>query len=240
VATSRRHTTEIENRVQSYRYHMGDQFPTVASDALDDGPWELRSRSEDTVFRTPTATVEGHTLVYDDADLRTALERAGVADRLDPGGGGTLVDVDADDAGGFWRFFFATALTFRPPLAPGIGPASMRGPVVRESRESFLDDLRARGFEGVERGRKQRVRTDTGDRATLTKVTATYPLGEARLDVEGWLAVWSRGGSFRIAGGAYPTRGLDTLLADLPEDERPETDPGRYRDELLTLIRAVE
>ncbi len=219
---------------------MADRYPVVDSDALGRGSWELRSRGEDTVFQTPTAAVNGHTLVYDDADLRAALDRAGVGERLDPGGEGTLVDVDADDAGGFWRFFFATALSFRPPLAPGIGPASMRGPIVRESRESFLDDLRARGFETVERGRKQRVRTDTGDRATLTKVTATYPMDGERLDVEGWIAVWTRGGSFRIAGGAYPTRGLDALLADCPEDERPEVDPGRYRDDLLDLLRAVE
>ncbi|SDF27811.1 hypothetical protein [Halorientalis regularis] len=219
---------------------MTDQYPTVGSDALERGPWELRGRSEDTVFQTPTATVRGHTLVYDDADLRAALDQAGVADSLDPGGEGTLVDVADDDTGGFWRFFFATALSFRPPLAPGIGPASMRGPVVRESRESLLDDLRSRGFERVEAGRRQRVRTDTGDRATLTKVTATYPLDRGQLDVEGWIAVWSRGGSFRIAGGAYPTRGLATLLDGLPEDERPEIDPGRYRDDLLGLIRAVE
>ncbi|RXK50393.1 hypothetical protein [Halorientalis pallida] len=219
---------------------MADQFPTVDAATLERGPWELRSRSEDTVFRTPTATVRGHTLVYDDADLRTALERAGVGDHLDPGGEGTLVDVADDDTGGFCRFFFATALSFRPPLAPGIGPASMRGPIVRESRESFLDDLRTRGFESVERGRRQRVRTDTGDRATLTKVTAAYPLDGGRLDVEGWIAVWSRGGSFRIAGGAYPTRGLADLLDTLPEDGRPQIDPGNYRDDLLGLIRAVE
>lgn len=219
---------------------MTDQYPTVGSDALADGPWELRSRSEDTVFQTPTAAVRGHTLVYDDDNLRAALEQAGVLERLDPGGGGTLVDVDADDTGGFWRFFFATALSFRPPLAPGIGPASMRGPVVRESRESFLDDLRTRGFDSVDSGRRQRVRTDTGEKATLTKVTATYPLDGDPLDVEGWIAVWSRSGSFRIAGGAYPTRGLDGLLTELPEDERPGIGPGRYRDELLTLLRSVE
>jgi hypothetical protein len=219
---------------------MTDQYPAVDAAALERGPWELRSRSEDAVFRTPTATVRGHTLVYDDADLRAALDRAGVADHLDPGGEGTLVDVAADDTGGFWRFFFATALSFRPPLAPGIGPASMRGPVVRESRESFLEDLRTRGFENVDSGRRQRVRTDTGDRATLTKVTASYPLDGARLDVEGWIAVWSRGGSFRIAGGVYPTRGLADLLDSLSDAERPEIDPGRYRDDLLGLIRSVE
>lgn len=232
--------TETGNRQQPYQSRMADQYPTVSSDALEDGPWELRSRTEDTVFRTPTAAVVGHTVVYDDADLRAALDRAGVADRLDPGGEGTLVDVDADDTGGFWRFFFATALTFRPPLAPGFGPAAMRGVVVREARKSFVEDLRTRGFTGVAAGPKQRVRTDTGDRATLTKVTATYPLDVTELDVEGWIAVWSRGGSFRIAGGAYPVGGLEALLADCPADERPASGSGGYRDDLLALIRAVE
>ncbi|WP_254280060.1 hypothetical protein [Haloarcula marina] len=116
--------------------------------------------------------------------------------------------------------------------------------VVTEARRSFVDDLEARGFEEVERGRSQRVRTDAGDRARLAKVTATYPFGadapNDALDVEGWLGVWSHGGSFRIAGGAYPVRGVDALLAEGASGKRPETSPNEFRSELLDLIRAVE
>lgn len=220
---------------------MPGDFPAIAGDRLEEGDWEERARTESTVFRTPTASVVGHTVLYDDATLRTALE--GVDNLLQPdsdSSGSRMIDTG--DSGGFWRFFFATALSFRPPLAPGIGPASMRPVVVSEARRSFEDDMRARGFEDVDRGRSQRVRTRAGDRASLNKLTARYPFEDAptdALDVEGWLGVWSTGGTFRIAGGCYPTSGLDALLGAV-EGERPEIDPSGYRDELLGLIRAVQ
>ncbi|MFC6756118.1 hypothetical protein ACFQER_04650 [Halomicroarcula sp. GCM10025894] len=86
--------------------------------------------------------------------------------------------------------------------------------VVTEARRTFTDDLEARGFRDVERGRSQRVRTESGDRARLAKVTASYPLesdAADRLEIEGWLGVW-HGSGFRIAGGAYPVDGLEGLL----------------------------
>lgn len=221
---------------------MTDRYPDIASDRVTDGPWEVVERSEDTVFRTPMATVTGHTVVYEDTALRDALTAAETGDAVGAteAGGDHLVSLDRDDGPGIQRFLFATRLSFSPGLPPGVGPASMRPTVVTEARRSFADDLRARGFEDVDLGRSQRFRTDTGDRARLTKITATVPLtGGDSVDVEAWLAVWTRGGSFRIAGGAYPVRGLDALLDSLPADERPETNPGAYRDELLDLIRAV-
>jgi len=224
---------------------MADGYPTVPADRLDDDGWTRRARTEETLFRTPTAKVVGRTLVYDDAALRDALAAAGASAFLTAGSGADAGNrlVDTGEDGDYWRFFFATSLTFRPPLAPGIGPASMLPTVRREARSAFTDDLEARGFVDVDTGRGQRVRTDAGDRARLKKVTARLPLGPdapaEALDVEGWLAVWTTGGQFRIAGGAYPVRGLDALLASLPEDDRPSIDPTTYRDELLALVRAV-
>ena len=222
---------------------MGDGYPTVPDERLAAGGWEERVRAESTVFQTPASRIVGRTVLYDDRALRNALDSAGFGDllsgRAEPGGRRL---VETGDDGGHWRFFFATALSFRPPLAPGIGPASMLPTVVTEARRSFTDDLEARGFRDVERGRSQRVRTDSGERARLAKVTATYPLeadAADRLDVEGWIGVW-HGSGFRIAGGAYPVDGLDALLAAIPDDERPATDPNGFRSELLNLIRAVE
>lgn len=222
---------------------MADGYPTVPEQRLAEGGWEERVRTESTVFQTPTSRIVGRTVLYDDSELRDALEAAGFGDLLagSAASGGRRL-VDTGESGGYWRFFFATALSFRPPLAPGIGPASMLPTVVTEARRTFTDDLEARGFESVERGRGQRVRTDDGERARLGKVTATYPLGTAAvetLEIEGWIGVW-HGDGFRIAGGAYPVRGLDELLADLPDDQRPVTDPNGGRSELLDLIRAVE
>lgn len=224
---------------------MPDGYPTVPEDRLDAGDWERRTRTEETLFRTPTAEVVGRTLVYDDAALRRALDAVDASrfPTVATGGGSGDRLVDTGEDGDYWRFFFATALTFRPPLAPGIGPASMLPTVQAEAQSAFTDDLEARGFVDVDTGRGQRVRTDAGDRARLRKVTARLPLDADApadaLDVEGWLAVWTTGGAFRIAGGAYPVRGLDALLEPLSADERPPTDPTTYRDDLLALVRAV-
>ena len=221
---------------------MTDGYPEVPESDLDAGGWQQQTRSEETVFKTPTSSIVGKTVLYGDSELQAALESVGAGDLLTDDGDAEGRMVDTGEGASYWRFFFATALSFRPPLAPGIGPASMRPTVVSEARRSFEDDLEARGFVDVERGRSQRVRTNSGDRASLVKFTATYPLEDTAtdaLDIEGWLAVWSTGGSFRIAGGAYPIWGLEDLLADVPAEERPETSPQGYRDELLKLIRAV-
>ncbi|QSG07388.1 hypothetical protein [Halapricum desulfuricans] len=218
---------------------MSDAFPEIASDGFEDSDWEQRARTESTVFNTPTASIVGHTVLYGDATLRTALGDA--RGSLSDGDDSADRMIDTGDGGGFWRFFFATALSFRPPLAPGLGTASMRPTVVSEARRSFEDDMRARGFEDVDRGRGQRARTRSGERVSLTKLTARHPLEDGpidALDIEGWLGVWSTGGSFRIAGGCYPIGGLETLL-DPADGEHPVTDPSEYRDELLELIRSV-
>lgn len=221
---------------------MADGYPEVPEAKLEAGGWKRQVRTEEAVFETPAASVIGSTLLYEDAALREALDTVGAAGLLETDGDSGSLLIDTGEADGYWRFFFATALSFRPPLAPGIGPASIRPTVAAEARRSFETDLQARGFENVDRGRRQRVRTESGDRAGLWKVTASYPFEDAptdALDVEGWLAVWTTGGSFRIAGGAYPIRGLLELLGELDPDERPGVDPGGYREELLELIRAV-
>ncbi len=177
--------------------------------------------------------VVGHTRLYEDTDLRAAIRETTGIDRR-------------------WRFFFATRLEFAPPLAPGIGPAMLYGTVSAEAKREFATDLGRRDFEDVSRRRGERVRTETGDRASLTKYSAQYrldledggetprakePGGRGTLPVVGWLAVWIRDGEFRLAGGAYPDRPLADVL-DI-EDDRLETGSTAYRDELLDLIRAV-
>ena len=212
--------------------------PSVPDDRLDG--WTMVEETTETLFALPTMRVRGHTLVYEDGPLREALRAAD--DTLDMP----------------WRFFFATRLAFRPPLAPGIGTASILPTVTAELRRSFAADLEDRGFRAVERGRNQRMRTDAGDRARLTKYTARYAVehhdeydeghrddgddgdhGDDAHDIaiEGWVAVWTRRSGFRIAGGAYPTQGFAELCESAGVD--PD-DPNAYREELLGLLRAVE
>jgi hypothetical protein len=206
--------------------------PSVPDDRLDG--WTMVEETTETLFALPTMRVRGRTLVYEDGPLREALRAA-------------------DDAFDMpWRFFFATRLAFRPPLAPGIGPLSVLPSVASELRRSFASDLEDRGFRAVERGRNQRMRTDTGDRARLTKYTARYAVerdhrkGDGHrndgdddhdIAIEGWVAVWTRRGGFRIAGGAYPTQGFAALCESAGVDPG---DPNAYREELLGLLRAVE
>ncbi|WP_255150736.1 hypothetical protein [Halorarius halobius] len=187
--------------------------PTVPSDRLEQGGWELRDDLVETVFQLPTATVTGHTLLYEDSGLREQVREATGLDRP-------------------WRFFFATALAFQPSLAPGIAPL-ISSTVAREARKEFATDLEERGFRNVERGRTERVRID-GNRARLTTYRATYPVeaddAETELQVTGHLAVWN-GDGYRLAGGVYPEAGLD--------DVTDGVDASAYREELLDLIRSV-
>lgn len=219
---------------------MDEGYPDVPPEAIPEG-WECRGRSEDALFDAGPASVIGRTLLYADVTIGTALDAAGRGNLLAASGGGEegngrLVGIDT-----IAPFGFATALSVRPPLAAGLGPAAVF-PVVRtEAIRAFGDDLRSRGFEGVERDSHDRIRTDAGDRTRLTKYTGTYQFGAdapvETLRVEGWLGVWTREDAFRLAGGAYPTAGLDELLGEHGTDL--STDPSRFREALVGLIRAV-
>jgi hypothetical protein len=214
-------------------------MPSVPDERLADS-WTLVEESSETRFELPTMRVVGHTRLYEDTELREAIREQTGIDRR-------------------WRFFFATRLEFAPPLAPGIGPAMLYGSVSTEAKREFATDLEKRGFENVSRTRGGQVRTETGDRAALTKYGTRYrldlgndegnaaasnvptrdegPSGTQTLPVTGWLAIWIRRGEFRLAGGAYPDRPLAEVL-DIA-DGRLDAGSTTYRDELLDLIRAV-
>ncbi|WP_257298716.1 hypothetical protein [Haloarchaeobius sp. FL176] len=199
-------------------------YPALAPDG--DG-WRLSDESTEVVFDLATVRVLGATRLYEDADLRAAVREA--------------TDGALDQP---WRFCFATQLSFQPPLTPGLGPASLYPTVASSARRQFAEDLRERGFRNVERGRHDRLRTDSGARARLTRYEATFPMAdafagdgdrpaEAEVAVEGWLSVWVADGQFRLAGGAYPTDGLDAVAPGVADD------PGTYRNELLSVLRSA-
>jgi hypothetical protein len=203
---------------------MSSSYPALAPDG--DG-WRLTDESTEVVFDLATVRVLGATRLYEDADLRAAVCEA--------------TDGALDQP---WRFCFATQLSFRPPLTPGVGPASLYPTVVSSARRQFADDLRERGFRNVERHRSERMRTETGARARLTRYEAAFPLPNAldgvsdrpddgAVAVEGWLSVWLADGQFRLAGGAYPTGGLDAVAPGVVDD------PGTYRNELLSVLRSA-
>ena len=188
--------------------------PPVPRPRLDSEGWSLVEDEVETLFSLSTARVEGRTQVFEDTALRAAVREATGVDHM-------------------WRFFFATRVTFSPPLAAGLAPL-VRSRVASEARSSFADDLLARGFEKVAKGDAKRARVRSGARAEFTPFKARYRLDDRSLDTEGFLAVWFDDG-FVIAGGAYPAD-LETVLNEaLVEASDAET----YREELLDLIREV-
>jgi hypothetical protein len=104
--------------------------------------------------------------------------------------------------------------------------------VASEAKRTFAEDLRERGFRSVERGRRERARSADGDRIRLQEFTASLRLDQpgVAVDTTGWLGVWTVGGEFRIAGGAYPD--LQGLEVDGPA-------PADCRRELFELLRSV-
>ncbi|MEF8851021.1 MAG: hypothetical protein V5A28_01195 [Haloarculaceae archaeon] len=195
--------------------------PPVPTDRLTD--WERTEATVDRLFGVEGADVRGHTVVYEDRRLREAVRHATGLDRS-------------------WRFFFATRLGFRPPLAPGTHVVIL--PTVRsEAVRSFCRDLEDRGVGDVERGRTERVRTGSGKRVRLRQVTGTVPWPEPvdggfedPVRVEGWVGIWYDG-DFFVAGGAYPRTSLARALD--AGDDRLALSPSAARDELLELVRGV-
>ncbi|MFB6082889.1 MAG: hypothetical protein ABEJ94_01425 [Halorientalis sp.] len=196
----------------------GDGTPRVPEDNLDG--WTVTDRSSETVFELPVARVVGHTAVYDDENLRSTVSSltGGTVDRM-------------------WRFFFATRLEFTPALPPTVGPAAVFSTVRTQANSVFRDRLRDRGFDGVSKAGHDRIRVETGDRASLQAYEATIETSVVDVPVEGYLAVWSNRGEFRLAGGAYPAASLSDLLGiSIPSID---IDPDSFREELLTLVRSV-
>lgn len=199
-----------------------ERFPTVPEDRLATGGWTRTDETVETVFRLPGTSVEGATVVYGDEQARAAArEHAGI-------------DLP-------WRFFFATKLTFSPPLSGSVGPTMILPTVRSEANQTFKSELRDRGFESISRGRRERVRIGTGDRARLVQYRAELPLPEheTTLPVAGWVGVW-HGDGFRIGAGAYPERPIVEILEIDGAPEVLTRTREQYRDELLALIRAIQ
>lgn len=194
-----------------------DPFPTIHADRLDRDGWILDERTSERLFSLPVVRVEGHTLLYEHPDPGIGAEGTSRANGTNGAGG----------AGPPLRFFFATRLVFEPPLS-GLASTSLLPMVRSRATRAFVDDLENRGLEDVTRKGDRRIRTDADERVRLTRYTARIDLDGTSADLEAWCGVRLHEGSFRVAGGAFPTAGIDGL------------DPEGYREELFALIRAVE
>mgnify|MGYP000029453257 CR=1 FL=1 len=195
-------------------------YPTVPRDDLAAGGWSLRDRREEVRAEVAGFTVRAFERRYEDDTLRADVREAGGPDHL-------------------WRLFYATRLSFTPPLPPGFGPAMALPKVRAAAREEFAEQLREEGLVDVETGEDERFEVASGTRAKLTRYDAVLPVatddGECRVPMEGWLASW-HDRAMLLAGGLYPA----VELADILNVPDPGDDPGTSREELRSLMRRVE
>lgn len=156
--------------------------PTIPSDLLHG--WEQTDTEISRLFDLGIAHVDGHTVVYEDEQLRATIEaKTGTTDLS--------------------RLFFATRIQFVPSLPPGASQL-IKPRVVREVTTAVADRFREVGFTNISTGDQKRLKTDSGSQATLIPYDAAYEWSYATVPVKGFAGVWSNNG-FRIAGGAYPT-----------------------------------
>jgi hypothetical protein len=194
--------------------------------------WRLVDATVETPFDVGAVTVTAHTVVFEDVRLREAVaERADVDVDVDADASGTEEGAEPDR---LWRFAFATRLRLRPRARSSAALTSL---VTNRARSGFVDRLRDRGFEAVSRRETRRFRVGDAD-AALAAYDAVARVGDVRLAVDGWVAVWPDGDGFLMAGGAYPTAVRD-------DGGDPETaaalaerlSPTAFREELFDLIR---
>ncbi|WP_135664391.1 hypothetical protein [Halorhabdus rudnickae] len=197
-----------------------EEYPTVPLDRLKADGWSLRDCREEVRAEVAGFTVRAFERRYEDDSLRADVRDAGGPDHL-------------------WRLFYATRLSFTPPLPPGFGPAMALPKVRSAAREEFAEQLRDEGLVDIEESGDERLEVASGTRAKLTRYDATLPVetgdGEGVVPMEGWIASW-HDEAMLLAGGLYPTVALADAL-DVPD---LGYDPEASREELQSLIRGVE
>jgi hypothetical protein len=199
---------------------MADPDYPHVPDAKLDG-WDLAEESVETVFQLPAARVVGATKQYEDGRLRTAVR-----------------DVTDGGVDHRWRFFAATRLGFDPMLPPGTIPSMILPTMRSEAKKTFKKRLGSRGVKDIERGRRERVRVRSGNRARLTRYDGVDPIAGG-VPVTGWVGVWNDGTDFFVVTGGYPSRPLsDVLDTDETGDGLART-ASESQGELLDLLRDV-
>ncbi|MGM0399280.1 MAG: hypothetical protein ACQEQY_09845 [Halobacteriota archaeon] len=226
--------------------------PVVPTDRLEAGGWTLQDESEETVFEESygpvTIEAKSHSLVYSDEALRETIKEK------------TLGRVD-----GAMAMFAATRIDFSPNLADLPGSVATDQIVDRSetaARSQFATQMENAGLENVGQVDTGSLTVDTGVDARLTTFEAEFPfdgvsvpvtddrsisLTGSPIDVAGDLAVWSHDGSVLVAGGAYPATNVNETVTEelsaaitVTVDVDLGLEPDRYREEVRSLVRAVE
>ncbi|WP_049985369.1 hypothetical protein [Halobellus rufus] len=186
--------------------------------------WELVSEELTTPFDVRVVTVTANTRIYEDVDLRERLAE--------------VADADAT-----WRFVFASRLRIRPAKSPSGGLSRL---VADRANSRFVEILRERGFESIDRADRHRLdlgagrsggvestdgeRPQNGATTEATRYRARVRLDDRSAPVEAYFAAWPVGdGEFLLGGGAYPL--------SLPGPT--SFDPEDAREELFSMLRSI-
>jgi hypothetical protein len=226
--------------------------PDVPEDRLQSGGWtQVDDVTEDPAYEREvgpaTFTASSRTLLYEDTQLRTAIE-----------------DKTLGQASAQFATFFATRVTFDPDvtsLPAGAGRQQLLDQVESQSRAAFRSRLEAAGLSPVERTGTGTLDVASGESARLTDYEATYAFegfsvgfGDADIAIEGGeipvaghLAAWIANDSVLVAGGAYPAANFARKATQSPTEAITVTvnidlglRPEAYREELFGLMRHVE
>ncbi|WP_416841214.1 hypothetical protein [Haloferax sp. DFSO52] len=226
--------------------------PKVPESKLDAGGWvqvdeQTRDPAFEKSFGPVSVSAAFRTLVFEDEALATELK-----------------EKTLGQAEGQFSMFFATRVTLDPSLAQI--PDAVLDPVVEQvesqARSQYEAQLESAGLVDIEQQSSGSLTVETGENARVTNYSAAFPFegitfplsDEKQIDIEGknlgvsgLLAVWEHDGSILIAGGAHPGENLDlgvtkepTSAIEVSVDIDLGLTPDAYRDELRSLVKAVE
>lgn len=225
--------------------------PQIPDEQLSEGNWERVDARQEQVFERSygpvTVTADAHTVVYEDVGLASEISSK------------TLEEVS-----GRFSLFSATRVDLNPSLDDlpgGVGREQILDRTEENARQQFRSEMDAAGLASVEQASTGTITVDTGEEASLTSYTASFPVADISfpvtddeaitiegggIDVAGDLAVWHHDGSVLVAGGAYPgqnfTRRVERSLSDAIDvtvDVDLGLTPEQYREEVRALIKAV-
>ncbi|MUW14864.1 hypothetical protein GJ633_09450 [Halorubrum sp. CBA1125] len=230
--------------------------PTVTSDRIEDG-WRLVDETEETVFEQAYGPVTVRALA-----ATQLYEYVSVAEAL----------AEVTDGSGSPVVFFATRIDIRPAVDT-LPVGGARDRVMSRAESAAVDAFRAQlsngGIENVEVV-EEGTTTVTGDHtATTWRLEGEYPISgsvtgrdgstssiDASASVEAQLGVWHDGTDVLVAGGAYPSEPLASVIGDAlpgPVDgetaiteiagsdaaETLATDPATFEEEISALLVSV-
>jgi len=225
--------------------------PEVPDPILEENGWVRMNENRESISIGPLEPLELEaylrTRVYRDAELQKEI-RENTVGRLD-----RCLNV-----------FFATRTHIEPEidnLPFGVGRRQVLELARTVGSSEFEKRLRERGGKNVGVVGEDELVTETGKKAELDRIRATYDydcvdveiaedigfvIDGGDIDLTGWIGFWHHDGDLFIAGGVYPAEDFEKKVSvDLTDSIDVEVGvdlelwPRPYKPEMFNLIRTV-